>query len=534
MRVSEAPRPTGTVTFLFTDVQGSTTLWDRHPKSMPQAAARHDDIVRTAIQNRLGYVFSTGGDGFAATFPKPSDAIRAAIDAQRQLQAETWPDGLDLRVRIGVHVGAAEERDGDYFGTAVNRAARVMSLAHGKQVVVSLAVEELVRDELRDEAGFVALGEYGLRGMARGESLFQLTAPGLAHEFPPIASRRGNLPPAATSFVGRVEEVAALARGLSTRRLVTLVGPGGVGKTRLSIEAAAKVADTFPDGVWLVELAPLADKEAVPHAVASTLSIFPEAGLTMVDSIVAGLAQRRMLIILDNCEHVIDAAAAIAAAIERGAPLVKILASSREPLGVTGEWVYLVQPLEPREAVDLFVERAEAASSAFVVRDTERRALVELVTRLDGIPLAVELAAGRMRSMSIAELGSRLHDRFQVLRANRRRDTADDRQITLLGTVEWSYRLLQPDERLLFDRLSVFAGSFDVAAVEAICADEGIDEFAVIDVLDGLVDRPWCKPSLQKGALDSGCWKRCGITGRNTCCAPISTSRLQAGTSTTT
>ena len=485
-------RPTGTVAFLFTDVEGSTRLWEQHADVMRRALARHDRILRGAIDAHDGFVFSTAGDAFSAAFHTPGDAVAAAVLAQRDLQAEAWPDGAEIRVRMGVHLGTAHERDGDYSGTAVNRAARLMGLAHGGQALVSLVVEEAVRDDLTGDVGLVALGEHELRGLTRLESVFQLSVDGLAHEFPPLAAPTamlGNLPSPPTSFVGRVDDLKRVCAELPTRRFLTLVGPGGMGKTRLAIEAAAAAADEFPDGVWFVDLSPVAEPEAAVHAVASTLSLPPQPGVTLLESIVEALTGRRLLLVLDNCEHVIEAAAQIAVGVGRGTPGVSILATSREPLGLAGEQVWPLAPLDATfEGVELFVERSRSADPSFVVSDEDRSVLAALCARLDGMPLAIELAAARVRSMTLRDLAERLDDRFRLLRGSRR-SGVDPRQQTLLATVEWSYQLLDPDEQLLFDRLSVFAGSFDLEAAQAVCSDMQIDDEDIAYLLDELVDR---------------------------------------------
>jgi predicted ATPase/class 3 adenylate cyclase len=484
-------RPTGTVSFLFTDIVGSTSLWERHPEAMRQALARHDLVLRSAIDAHRGFVFSTGGDAFCAAFERAGEAIGAALEAQRALQLESWPQDARVAVRMGVHTGEAHERDGAYFGSAVNRAARLMGLAHGGQVLVSMAVQEVVRDELPHDVSLRGLGEHRLRGLSRPETVFQLIATGLSDVFPPLAagtSVPGNLPSPPTSFVGRNDEVKRLTAEIPTSRLVTLVGPGGVGKTRLSIEVAAAGAEDFSDGVWFVELASLAGADAVLHAVASTLSVSPEAGSTLLQSIVRSLRGQRMLIVLDNCEHVIDAAAGIAAAVIREAPTVTILASSRERLAVGGERVWAVSALDSAvEAVELFCERAAAADQRFEPANEDMAVIRRICARLDGMPLAVELAAVRARSMSLEQLAERLDDRFRLLRSSAR--GGPERHQTLRATVEWSYQLLTSDEQVVFDRLSVFAGSFDLKAAEAVCGGRPLDRFDVVDLLVSLVDK---------------------------------------------
>ena len=469
--MASAHRPTGTVTFLFTDVEGSTGLWERQPDAMRRALECHDAILRAEIEAHDGYVFSTAGDAFSAAFRRPLDAARSAVDAQRRLLAEAWPTTVPLRVRMGIHVGAAQERDGDYFGPALNRAARLMALAHGGQVLVSLAAEELLRDDLPADIELSNLGEHVLRGLSRPELVFQLSAADLVTEFPPLGAATSvpnNLPSPPTSFVGRHDDIKQVAAEVVAHRLVTLVGSGGVGKTRLCIEAATASVDDFPDGIWFVELAPLAEAEAVVHAVAGVLSVSRAEGLSLLDSVVASLEGRRVLLILDNCEHVVDAASEVIEGVRRGYPGVSVLATSREPLrAARANRVWDVAALEARTSgVELFCQRAESSSRSFVRSDEHLELISVICERLDGMPLAIELAASRVRSISLAQLARGLDDRFNLLRSSGRGGIAERHQ-TLHATIEWSYRLLSDRQQLLFDRTSVFAGSFDLAAVEA-------------------------------------------------------------------
>jgi predicted ATPase/class 3 adenylate cyclase len=487
--------PHGTVTFLFTDVEGSARLWDETPEAMRSALIAHDRILRSVIGEHGGYVFSTGGDAFSAAFWTPGEAVAAAVEAQRRLSAEQWPESAGLRVRMGIHTGTADEREGDYFGPAVNRAARVMAAGHGGQVLVSLATEELARDRLADGVGLLDLGEHELPGLARGERVFQVCGPALALRFPPLRTPPhlpGNLSAAATSFVGHGEELRRLAAELPLRRLITLTGVGGVGKTRLAVEAGWLVADEFPDGVWMCELAPVAEPAAVAHAVATALSIrtqagWTQAGLSVVDSVVDALRGRRLLVILDNCEHLLDAAADLVARVSESCATVTVLSTSREPLGVAGERVWPVPSLSAAtEGVRLFCDRAAAADASFSPSEGDLAVIAEIGERLDGIPLAIELAAARVRFMTVTDLAERLHDRFRLLRGGRR---GLERHQTLAAAVQWSYRLLPEAERLLFDRLSVFAGDFSLASVEAVCADHGVGRLDVADHLAALVDK---------------------------------------------
>jgi predicted ATPase/class 3 adenylate cyclase len=477
--------PTGTVTFLFTDIEGSTRLWEDAPTEMRAALARHDDALRSAIEAHGGYVFSTGGDGFAAAFSRAGDAVAAALDAQAALSDSEWPTPSLVRVRMGLNTGEVEERDGDYFGPAVNRAARIMAAGHGGQVLVSAATAAVAGG-----AGLVDLGEHAFAGLAAPERVFQL---GPAH-FPPlrsIGSVPSNLPVDLSVFVGRERELASVAGLLRSARVVTLTGVGGVGKTRLAVQVAGGMVDEFPGGAFFVELAPLIDPMLVASTVASAVGAAPSPGADPTEVVCRFLAQRRALIVLDNCEHVIDAAAALAGRLVSAAPRARVLATSREPLNVKGESAWRVPSLTveedgvPGDAVALFVERVGETRPGFALDNAARRdAVVQVCRRLDGIPLAIELAAARARMMSVEQLASRLDERFRLLTRGGR--GAVPRQQTLEGAIEWSYELLAPAEQGLFAVLGVFAGDFDVAAVAAVAA---LDEFEALDLLGQLADK---------------------------------------------
>jgi predicted ATPase/class 3 adenylate cyclase len=495
-----AELPSGTVTFLFTDLEGSTRLWEDHPEAMKPALARHDEVLREAIEGHAGSVVKTTGDGVHAAFATADDALTAALEAQRALVSESWPVVGGLRVRMGVHTGAAELRDGDYFGAAVNRAARLMAAAHGGQVVVSLATEELVRDVLPYDASLVDLGEHRLRDLSRPERLFQLVHPDLSREFAPLQSLDafpGNLPVQLNSFVGRERELVAIAGALGESRLVTLTGVGGVGKTRLAVQVAADVLPSFPDGAWLCELAVASDPDAMVQVIAAVLAVQTRPGVSIEDSIREFLRAKRLLLVLDNCEHLLDAAAHFTDLVLHDAPQVRILATSREGLAVDGEHIWALRSLplpEPSADTDavrqsdagrLFVDRARAVHSAFALDPATSAAVIEVCRRLDGVPLAIELAAARVMAMSPAEIAARLDERFRLLTGGRR--TAVERHHTLRGTVDWSYSLLSPNEQLVFARLGVFAGTFDAAAAEEVAGGEGISRWDVIDALASLV-----------------------------------------------
>ncbi len=472
--------PTGTVTFLFTDVEGSTRLWQDVPGAMAPALARHDEILRAEIGSRRGVVFSTAGDAFAAAFWTPREAVDAAMAVQAELAVESSAGSAALRVRIGVHTGTADERDGDYFGPTLNRAARIMASGHGGQVLVSDATAKLLAGaDLRD------LGEYRLKDLNDVERVWQVGA-GM---FPPLRAARArgsNLPSRSRSFVGRSDDCKRLMVDVHNGRVVTLVGAGGVGKTRLALEVAHDLVDSFADGVWWCDLAPIDDPVSLAPSVAAMLSIMLQPDMTPIEAMIDGLHGRRALVVFDNCEHLLDAAAELIAAVVEACPSVAAIATSREPLGAAAEQVWPVRPLDPDlEAADLFVERAVAADASFHVGD-DRAVLVELCHHLDGLPLAIELAAAQVRAMTPAELLARLHDRVGMLRGAR---GGVDRHRTLVATLDWSYSLLDPPQKVLFDRLAVFPGSFDVVAAEAICSDDVIDAPDVIELIVSLVDK---------------------------------------------
>jgi predicted ATPase len=446
---------------------------------MRLALAAHDEVLRMAIESRGGWLFKHTGDGVVAAFHSARDAIDAATDAQRRLR---------LPVRMGLATGAAEERDGDYFGPVLNHAARAMAAGHGGQVLVTASTAGLL-----DRTDLLDLGEHRLRDLLGPVRLFQLRGEGLAERFPAlrtIDATPGNLPTQVTSFIGREVQVKELAELVRAHRLVTLTGAGGVGKTRLAVHVAAELADEFPDGVWLIELAALSDASAVPDAVATVLGVSPLAGMTISGSLVQSLAGRRVLIVLDNCEHVLDDAADLARAIIARATPAKILATSREGLRIEAEYLWPVRPLEidggpTSAAVELFVERARAVRPDFSIDGPGVAAsLVEICTRLDGMALAIELAAARMVSMSPEDVRGRLDNRFRLLSTSRR---GLERHQTLRNAVAWSFDLLDDTEQAVMCRCAIFADGFDLASATHLCVDLELDEFAVLDVIDSLV-----------------------------------------------
>ncbi|OBK95720.1 cyclase, partial [Mycobacterium sp. 1165178.9] len=463
------------VTFLFTDIEGSTRRWESDADNMRKALVAHDKVLRSAIEKRDGYVFSHSGDGVAAAFASPVSAVEAAIAAQ---------EALELPVRMGIATGEAEFRDGDYFGTVLNRAARVMAAGHGGQILLAESTAGLLNG-----VDLLDLGPRRLRDVPIPVGVFQVRAAGLPTEFPPLRAldtSPGNLHPITTSLIGREAEVAKIEAAVKAHRLVTLTGVGGVGKTRLALEVAERLADEFPDGVWLFELAAVTDPAAVPDAVATVLGITQQPGKSMADSVATALEGRVRLLLLDNCEHVVNASADLVEAILAASATVKVLATSREGLGVADEQLWPVPSLETgtdSSAVTLFVERAQAVAPHFSITG-DADAVVDICARLDGIPLAIELAASRMRSMTAKEVRDRLDHRFQLLTGTRR---GLERHQTLRHTVAWSHDLLDDSERHLLARCSVFAGGFDLQSACAVSGLDASDEYAVLDLLDALV-----------------------------------------------
>ena len=402
-----AAAPSGVVTFLFTDIEGSTRRWEADADAMRSALLAHDKVLRSAIETHGGYLFSHTGDGVVAAFTSPRSAVDAAVAAQQ---------ALELPVRMGIATGEAELRDGDYFGTALNRAARVMAAGHGGQILVADSTAVLLSG-----VDLLDLGPRRLRDVSNPITVFQLRAPGLRIEFPPLRAldtSPGNLRPAASSFIGRESELDEVQAAVNAHRLVTLTGVGGVGKTRLATEVAAQLADDFPDGVWVFELAPVTDPATVPDAVAAALGVTQQPGKTVSESVAAALEGRVRLLVIDNCEHVLDAAADLTEAILAQSATVKVLATSREGLGVAQEQVWPVPALDAAAGIDsaavsLFVERAQGIAPSFSMVDgDEAAAVIEICQRLDGIPLGIELAASRMASMTATEVRDRLRSPF--------------------------------------------------------------------------------------------------------------------------
>ncbi len=467
--------------------------------------ADHHRLIRAGLASHDGKEMGTQGDGFFAVFSSPSACVAAVIEIQRALGAHEWPDGERVRVRMGVHSGEASETGTGLVGLDVHRAARVGAVAHGGQIVLSAAAAALVRDSLPSGASLRDLGHHRLKDLGRPEQIFQLDGEGLETDFPPLRSLdnpalANNLPAQSAHFVGRDREVAEVRRLVESARLVTLTGAGGSGKTRLGLQVAAELLDGSGDGVWLVELAPLSDPDAVASTISSVLGITSQAGRPPLETLLDALVPQHMLIVLDNCEHLIGDCAKVADAILRRCPQVHLIATSREPLGIGGESIYRVPSLSlpgtddgdasaavESDAVTLFTERARGQGVDLVLDEETGPLVVSICRRLDGMPLAIELAAARLRSLSLASLHDRLDQRFRLLTGGSR--SALPRQQTLRATVDWSYSLLNGPERSMLQRLSVFAEGFDLEAAESVCSMGDIDVFDVTDLLGSLVDK---------------------------------------------
>jgi predicted ATPase/class 3 adenylate cyclase len=497
--------PTGTITFLFTDVEGSTRLWERNPEAMSQALSHHDELVRNAVEAHDGFVFKTVGDAFYAAFSTAAKAVVAAIDAQKSLLSGEWEETGPLKVRIALHSGTAEGRGGDYFGPTLNRAARLLSAGHGGQVLLSLSTQELVRDQLPLGAELRDLGVRRLKDVLGPEHIFQLTARELPASFPPLNTldaRLNNLPIQPTPLLGREREVVEIADLLRREdvRLLTLTGTGGTGKTRLALQSAAELIDDFEDGVFLVALAPISDPELVASTVAGALSVSESAGRALKEDLRDFLSTKELMLVLDNFEQVVDAAPLVGELLS-GCPGLKVLATSRTLLRIYGEHEYAVRPLElpdpdhlppvetlgQYEAIRFFTERARAANAHFSLTNENAPAVAEICARLDGLPLAIELAAARIKLLSPQAMSSRLGNPLKFLTGGAR--DLPERQRTLRDAIAWSHALLDEDEQVLFARLSVFSDGCALEAVEAICDPMGDLSVDVLEGLSSLLDK---------------------------------------------
>ncbi|HET7031320.1 MAG TPA: adenylate/guanylate cyclase domain-containing protein [Candidatus Limnocylindrales bacterium] len=505
--------PVALSSFLITDIEGSTRLWEEQAAAMAGALALHDALLRAAVEGHGGTVIKTTGDGLLAVFGDPTVAIAAALDGQRALRDATWGETGPLRVRMAIHSGTAETRDGDYFGPVLNRSARILAIGHGGQILVSSMTAALVAERLGGATSLVDLGSHRLRDLDRPEQVFQVSVADLPLDFPPLRSLstgRTNLPVQLTSFIGRERELAEVQALVARHRLVTLIGTGGTGKTRLMLEAAGRLAERYADGTWLAELAPLADPAQVASEIARALGAPEVPGQPALSTVLAFLADKEVLLLLDNAEHLVETVAEIAERLLSAAPGLRVLATSREALAVAGEAVYQLRSLscpapaarhpdDPAaddvtaaagtEAVRLFLDRATTVDPEFALADTNVSSVSEICRRLDGIPLAIELAAARVSVMSPDEIAKRLGDRFRLLAGGRR--TAVPRQQTLHALIDWSWDLLTEDDRILLRRLSIFAGGWTIGRAARIVGDgdEPLDEIELQDRLTRLIDR---------------------------------------------
>jgi predicted ATPase/class 3 adenylate cyclase len=502
---SADPRwPEGTVTFLFTDIEGSARRLDTHPEAMQVAIVRTEALVREAAVGANGYVFKAIGDTTCAAFALAADAVAAALRAQRAVAAEPWPEAACVGLRAALHTGAVELRDGDYFGATLNRVARLLPSGHGGQTLLSQTTSELCRDALPTGASLRDLGTHQLRDLSRPQQLYELRHPDLPREFPPIRSlstHPNNLPRQLSSFIGREAAIAEVESLLGGNRLLTLTGTGGCGKTRLGLQVAADVLERFPDGAWFVELASLSDPGLVPQAAAMALGLAEERDRPITRTLVEYLKGKDLLLLLDNCEHVLASCARLVAALVGECQGVTVLATSREALGIAGEQACHVRSLSVPapgqavaaldlsrfESVQLFVDRARLVRPEFELGPHNASALASLCRHLDGIPLAIELAAARVRSLSVEEIDGRLDQRFRLLTGGSR--TALPRQQTLRSLIDWSYDLLREPERLLLQRLAVFAGGWTITAATDVCAGDAVTDDEILDLLTSLCDK---------------------------------------------
>jgi predicted ATPase len=495
---------TGTVTFLFTDIEGSTRLLQEVKDAYVDVLVECRRLVRTAIQERGGQEVDTEGDAVFAAFPSAREGLLAAVTAQQHLLRHPWPDEVTVRVRMGLHTGEARVAEAGYVGIDVHRAARICAAAHGGQILLSDTTHALVAKELPEGVGFRDLGEHRLKDLAHPHRLFQVMLADLPADFPPLRSLNilpNNLPIQLTSFVGRSREITEVKGVLHTTRLLTLSGAGGSGKTRFALQIAGEVLEEFKDGVWLVELAAMSDPTLVPQVVASTLSIREQSGRPILTTLSEYLQPKHVLLVIDNCEHLVAACAHLIEMLLRACPTLKILATSRAVLGIPGEAIWRVPPLslpDPQrpptlehltqyEAVRLFVERAVSSRQGFALTKSNSPAVIQVCHRLDGIPLAIELAAARVKVLAVEQIAVRLDDRFQLLTGGSR--SVLPHHQTLRAAMDWSYDLLSEEERVLLRRLSVFAGGWTLDAAEAVCSEDGVEKSAILDLLMQLVDK---------------------------------------------
>ena len=469
--------PSGTMTFVLTDLEGSTKRWERDPAAMTESMAIHDQVLGRVIALHSGVLVEFGreGDAVLAVFPRAADAVACGVEVQREFAAQPWREGADLHIRVAIHTGEAELRGGHYFGPAVYRCARMLVTGYGDQILLSQATHDVVVDTLPGGVALRDLGQHRLRDLERPERVFQLTAPGLRAEFPPLKSmdpRRHNLPISPTRFIGREAELTEIAERLAAFRMLTLVGPGGTGKTRLALQAAAENIERFDDGVWVVEFASVREPELVPQTVAEALGVREEAGRPVIKTLVGGLRDRAFLLVLDNCEHLIPAIVKLADELLRACAHMRVLATSREALRVNGEAIMRVGPLTEPDAVTLFAERSNAVESMFQITPGNSELVKQICRRVEGIPLAIELAAGRSQMMSPAEILARLQESFSLLAGGSR--SAEGRHETLNTAIDWSYWLLGDDEQRLMRSMAVFSGGFTLEAANAVFGEPAL------------------------------------------------------------
>jgi predicted ATPase/class 3 adenylate cyclase len=509
VKAARAQAPAGIVTMLFTDIEGSSdSVRALGPDRWESVLESHAAIIRDALDRYAGFMVRSEGDSFFAVFTSPSEAVAAVAEMQRRLHETAWPHEASVRVRMGLHTGEARPASAasgvDYVGFEVSRAARIAAAAHGGQVLVSDTTESLVRDLLAPGLTLRELGEHRFKDLVRPQRIYQLVIDGLPDSFPTLRSldsTPNNLPTQTTTFIGRQRELASAVERLQATRLLTLTGPGGSGKTRLALHLAADLLERFPDGVWLVELAPVTDPAGIAPTLAAAAHISERPGRSALDTVTDWLRSRRVLVVLDNCEHLVAACAEVADSILRSCPDVTIIATSREGLNVAGEALMPVpslrlplgeklpplDELREYEAISLFVTRCSAFQPEFALTEENAADVVRICRRLDGVPLALELAAARVRVLSVAQVAKRLDDRFRLLTGGGRNAVA--RQQTLRGLIDWSYDLLTETERLLLRRLSIFVGGSTLEAAEAVCGGDGIERDAVLELLAHLVDK---------------------------------------------
>lgn len=513
--MSQSKLPTGTVTFLFTDIEGSTRLWQEHPKAMPLALARHHALLQESIDVNDGYVFQITGDAFCAAFATAADGLKAAITAQRALRDEPWGETGLIKVRMALHTGPAEIKAGDYTsgeyasGLSMSHTARLLSAGHGGQILLSLAAAELVQDYLPEDVTLRDMGAPRLRDLIRAGTIFQVVVPDLLSEFPPLNTIDvipNNLPLQLTSFIGREPEIAQVMELITQTRLLTLIGSGGSGKTRLALQVAANILERYPDGVWLVELASLSDPTLLMQTISAVLGIREQTGKPSLTALTEFVCDKDILLLLDNCEHMIEACAQTVDSLLHTCPNICLMATSREQLGIEGEHIFYVPSLElpslvptssvdeiaQSEAVRLLYDRAIAIQPSFTLNKKNSYAVTQICHRLDGIPLAIELAAARFRMLSPEQIATRLDDRFRLLTTGSR--TALPRHQTLSALIDWSHDLLSEEEHAIFRRLSVFSGGWTLEAAEAVCSlesdlDPKIQSEEVLDLLSSLAGK---------------------------------------------